>query len=144
MTKQKENFSDYIKRRRIELGLTQQEVAKRAKVAQNFVTYLESDQRRPSTEMIKKLADILMLPSDKLYFLAHGAKLKGVIEFDQKGLKAKISPVLAALKDDQELRERHQISDEEIDQLASIRGRGEIRSKDDYVFLLMNIRQVFK
>lgn len=141
----KETFGSYIKKRRLELGLTQQEIAKKCGVAQNFIAYLENNHRQPSTEMIRKLGKILDLPSDKLYFLAH-TELEGIIHYDYEKaeLKNKTPPALMALKNDKKTRNRYHVTDDEIDQLASVRSRGEIRTKEDYIFLLMSIRQVFR
>jgi transcriptional regulator with XRE-family HTH domain len=146
MTKPKENFGDTIRKRRLELDKTQQEVAQRIGVAQNFIAYLENNTRKPSVDMVKKLSDELKLPSDKLYFLANREELKGVVDFSNEEGKVnrKISPVLAALAKNRVLRDQYQITDAEIDQLSSIRGRGEISTEQDYVFLLMTIRQVFR
>lgn len=141
----KEDFGKYIRNRRLELRLTQLEVAKKADVAQNFIAYLENGQRKPSTEMVRKLSEILQLPSDRLYFLAHEEDLQGVIAYDREGgIRRKIPPVLTNLLNDRSLRARHRITEEEVEMLASIRGRGEIRTKEDYVFLLMSIRQVMR
>lgn len=142
----KKSFGDYIRDRRIELRLTQQDVARKARVSQNFVAYLENGHRKPSTPMIRKLSEALGLPSDKLYFLARDEELQGVILFDAKEgqLHSDLSPILKALKNDRDLRDRHRISDEDIAMLAAIRGRGDIKTKEDYVFVLMSIRQVMR
>lgn len=138
-----QTLGQYLRKRRLELDLTQSEVAKKVKVAQNFVAYLENDQRKPSHDLLKKLADVLELPSDRLYFLAH-PEMHEMVEIAEQGIKSKLPPALEDLRQDGGLRKRHAITDDEIRQLASIRARGEIRKKDDYIFLLMSIRQVFR
>ena len=138
-------FGNYIRTRRIELGLTQNEVAKGLGVAQNFVTYLEKGQRKPTNETIKKLARILSLPTDRLYLTAH-PDLSEILEYDREGktIREKLSPALEALQGDRDLCTRHGITDEEISQLATMKLRGEVKRKEDYVFLLMSVRQVLK
>lgn len=143
MSPQKENFGHYIRKRRLELGLTQHEIAKKIGVAQNFVTYLEAEQRKPSHEMIKKVAAALSLSSDTLYLIAHPEVAALVNKRREGGLHSQIPFHLAALKNDRELRHKHEISDADIAQLASIRARGEVKSKEDYVFLLLSIRKAF-
>jgi len=135
-------FGDTIRRRRVERQMTQKDVAQRLKVAQNFVTYLENGQRKPTDEMIKKLAKILSLPNDQLYFEAH-PELEAMLG-DDKPMQVQLAPALAELKSDQVLRNQHDITNEEIEQLASIRFRGEIKRKEDYVFLLMSIRRAIE
>lgn len=56
-----------IKSRREQLGLTQTELAKKLGVTQQRVRELEDISRRPSAEMILKVADILN--ASFLYFL---------------------------------------------------------------------------
>ena len=138
-----QTLGDYLRKRRLELDLTQAEVAKKVKVAQNFVAYLENDQRKPSHDLLKKLAEVLNLPSGRLYVLAH-PEMQEMISVEGERIQSKMSPALEDLRRDTDLRRQHAITDQEIDQLASIRARGEIRKKEDYVFLLMSIRQVFK
>jgi transcriptional regulator with XRE-family HTH domain len=45
-----------IRRRRRQLDVTQQEVARRVGVRANYIGYLERDMRRPSTNVLVKLA----------------------------------------------------------------------------------------
>ena len=138
------DFGAYIRARRQQLDLSQNDVAKKLKVAQNYVTYLERNQRRPNDELIKKIAEVLSLPVDKLYLSAH-PELKEFIELDEKKKHVqKLSPMLEELKNDKELIKRFKITPQEITELASIRLRGEVKSKEDYLFLLSSIRQVMK
>lgn len=138
-------FGQYIKSRRLEMKLTQSEVAKKLNVAQNFITYLEKNRRKPTNSMIKKIADILSLPVDQLYFSAH-PEINEMVNLNQKTpvSSQQIPLSLLELKEDKELRQKHRITDLEIDELASMRLRSLIKSKEDYVFLLMSIRQVMK
>lgn len=138
-------FGQYIKSRRLEMKLTQSEVAKKLNVAQNFITYLEKNRRKPTTSMIKKIADILVLPVDQLYFSAH-PEINEMVSLNQKTpISSQQIPLsLLELKEDKELRQKHRITDVEIDELASMRLRSSVKNKEDYVFLLMSIRQVMK
>ena len=143
MSKRTHLFGDYILKRRVEIGLKQSDIAKSLGVAQNFVSYLENGKRKPTNDMIKKLSKILALPTDQLYLKSH-PDLMELISYDEiEGrIRQQISPLLEELKNDKSLRNQHAITDEEIDQLASLKLRGEVKRKMDYVFLLMSIRQV--
>lgn len=145
MKKETPHFGDYIRNQRLKASLTQSQLAKKLSVSQNFVTYLEKEERRPTNEMIKKLAKALSLSTDRLYFLAN-PDVTEMVEFDQEAglVRNKIPPALEELKQDDELRRKNQITDEEITQLASLRLRGEVRCKEDYLFLLLSIRQVLR
>lgn len=144
MSSSKTKFGNYIRQRRIELNLTQAEVAKNLKTSQNFITYLEKDLRKPTDDMLKKLSKILLLPIDQLYTQAH-PELSHFLDIKDDGqYQRKVSPILEELKNDNKLRKQYEITNEEINELSSIKLRGEIKTKEDYLFLLMSIRQVMK
>lgn len=145
MTRQQNNFGTYVKKRRVELKKTQDQVAKEVGVSQNFVTYLEKNQRKPSREILKKLSLVLGLPLSKLYFEAY-PDIKKIVGFNEKEniFLGRMSPILENLKTDRGTRKKYDITDTEIEQLASLRLKGEVKTKEDYVFLLMTIRQVVR
>jgi transcriptional regulator with XRE-family HTH domain len=56
-------LSAVIRKRREELGLTQEQVAKAAKVTKNYVTMLERGKRKnPSLPILRRIADVLNVP----------------------------------------------------------------------------------
>ena len=55
-----------IQERRKALGYTQSALAKRINVSQQTVSHWESGKRRPSVEMLKKLADLFGCSIDEL------------------------------------------------------------------------------
>ena len=138
-------FGEAIRKRRIEMQMTQYEVAQKLDVSQNFVTYLEKGQRKPTNDMIRRIAGVLSLSMDTLYMDAH-PDLPEFLRYDkvEKKLFKQLPPALEKLKSDRALRSRHGITDEEVQQLATMRLRGEIKNAEDYVFLLMSIRQVLR
>lgn len=145
MTKEPQNFGDYLRAQRLKADMTQSQLAKKLEVSQNFVTYLEKGRRKPTNDMIRKLSRILSLSTDKLYFLAN-PDVTAMVEFDKEEgiVKRKRPPALEELMKDGELRRRNRITDEDISQLSSMKLRGEVRNKEDYLFLLLSIRQVLR
>lgn len=145
MTTMISSFGDYIRKRRLDLDITQQEVAKKAGVTQNFIAYLESNKRKAPTWLIKRLGEILSLPLDTLYMSAR-PEAEAFIDFDREKntAKRKLAPALLALKLDTKLCSQHKVNDADIAMLASLKARGEIRSKEDYIFLLLSLRQVMR
>lgn len=137
------SFGNYIKKRRIELDLTQAQLAKSLGIVQNYIAYLEQDARKPSNEIIKKLSEKLSLPLDRLYLLAN-PDVKDM--FPEKNLKGRAPqpPLLKELSHNTILRKKHDITDEDIHLLSSIQPRGEIRNVEDYVYLLLTIRRLFQ
>lgn len=137
-------FGQYLKTRRRELGLTQVQVAKKLDVGQNFVAYMENDQRKPSNDVLKRLADCLSLPMDELYLKVHPDVEDIFSNRPQKRERTRFNPLLHKLRYDRTLREKYAITDDDISLLGSIQARGEITRLEDYIFLLMTIRQVFR
>ncbi|MBX7149292.1 helix-turn-helix domain-containing protein [bacterium] len=138
-------FGDFLRDQRLRADLTQMQLAQKLDVSQNFVTYLEKGQRKPTNEMIKKISKILSVSTDKLYFLAN-PDVSEIVDFDEEEgrVAQKMPPALEALMRDSDLRERNRITDEDIKQLASMRLRGDVKRKEDYLFLLLSIRQVLR
>lgn len=136
-------FGDVIKNKRLELGLTQTQLAKKLGIAQNYIAYLEKNERKPSNAILKKLGNCLSIPIDNLYLLAN-PEVKNI--FPKEAIQEALSlPIfLRDLKNDKLLRKKHDISDDDIKMLASIKARGEVQSVDDYIFLLMTLRQCYK
>lgn len=134
-------FGQYIKKKRFDLELTQAQLSKKIGVAQNYITYLENDERKPSSDIIKKLASALDLSFKKLYLMVNPDAEEA---FPDSNEGAVLNPLLKSLKEDKVLRQKHCITDADINLLASIQARGEIRKVADYVYLLMTIRQVFQ
>jgi transcriptional regulator with XRE-family HTH domain len=52
-------FIDNVRARRLELGLTQTDVANRMKIAQSSYAQIESGRRTPTLEMIERVAKAL-------------------------------------------------------------------------------------
>lgn len=136
------SFAQVLQSKRKEMGLTQAKLAEYVGVAQHYITYLEKGERKPSNQVVQKLAELFSMPVSELLALAN-PELKA----DLQGLQAvtkSMPKVLLDLKNDVELRKNNNISDQDIEMLNSIEARGAIRSKDDYVFLLMTLRRLYQ
>src|SRR5260370_14482893 len=67
----KRSFGEVIRRRRRQLNLTQEEVARRIKTSVPYIAHLEVGKRHPSERVVIKLADALGLDRVELFFLAN-------------------------------------------------------------------------
>jgi len=56
------SFGEWLKRRRKALGLTQQQLALQINCSTSAVLKFESEERRPSTQMIEQLAEVFHIP----------------------------------------------------------------------------------
>ncbi len=64
------SFGDWLKRRRMGLGLTQDQLALQINCSTSAMRKFESEERRPSAEMIEQLADIFNIsPEERKSFL---------------------------------------------------------------------------
>jgi len=59
------SFGDWVKRRRLGLGLTQDQLALQINCSTSALRKFESEERRPSAETIEQLADIFNIPSEE-------------------------------------------------------------------------------
>src|SRR5271156_4100139 len=67
----KKTLGKVLKDRRALLRLTQRELALKLGVKPSHVAYLEKNRRRPSLGLLSRLADVLGLPKESLFVLAH-------------------------------------------------------------------------
>ena len=67
----KKTLGKVLKERRALLRLTQRELALKLGVKPSHVAYLETNRRRPSLGLLSRMADVLGLPKESLFVLAH-------------------------------------------------------------------------
>lgn len=63
-------FGEYLRSLRIDKGLTQTKLAKRLGVTNSYVSMMEGDRLIPSEGVIRDLAIVFKVPSDRLFLLA--------------------------------------------------------------------------
>jgi transcriptional regulator with XRE-family HTH domain len=137
----KKTLGDVIKGGRAGLRLTQRELALKLGVKPSHVAYLESNRRRPSLGLLSRIADVLGLPKESLFVLAHpeASSLLG-------------TPRSAAPRQGQDqawqqfagnkaLLARHQVKSRELKVLSQVNLLGKITAPRQFVFILNAIRQ---
>lgn len=129
-----------LRRRRQQLDLTQQQVARRVGVRANYVGYLERDMRRPSTAVLVKLAKVLDLDREELFFLANPL----VREFIHTEAPDPQESAWKAFRGNRRLHTRHGITHGELRALQQVSALGAVRSSRDYLFILQAIRQALQ
>ncbi|MBN1946383.1 MAG: helix-turn-helix transcriptional regulator [Bradymonadales bacterium] len=130
------DFGKVAKGRRLELGLTQEQVADQVGVRPNYIGYLERGMRKPSDEICSRLANVLGLDRKELFFLAN-PQLKEI-------LAPPAEPKTSAWETfsrDHQLHRRHGITATELELLQSLNRLGDIQDPRDYLFILSTIRQ---
>ncbi len=129
-----------LRRRRRQLELTQQDIADRVGVRANYIGYLERDMRRPSTNVLVKMAKVLDLDREELFFLAHPQ----VREFIHTEAPDPKQSAWDAFRTNKRLHTRHGISQAELKALQAVSALGPVRAVRDYLFILQTIRQALQ
>ena len=128
-------FGDPIKERRVELAMTQEQVADQVGVKPNYIGYLERGMRKPSDEICGRIADVLGLDQKDLFFLAN----PHVKEILQPTVQPERSAweVFAVAR---QLHKRQAITPEEMRFLEGVNELGEVQRPRDYLFILHAVR----
>ena len=137
MTTESSNLGRLLRQRRRQLDITQQEVAKKVGVRANYVGYLERGMRRPSTSVLVKLAKVLDLDRQELFFLAH-PQVRGFLD-DQ--IPEPRQSVWKSFRANKRLHTRHGITGKELRVLEGVAGLGTVQSTRDFLHILQSIRQ---
>ena len=139
-----ETFGSMVLRRRKELTLTQSDLAQRVGVQPNYIVYLEKGERKPSDRTVLKMADALGIDRAELY-LAANPELRDFLPITERNevLMNELPAGLRELAADTDLRQRLNVSDEEIETVAQFRLRGRVTRADQYLTLILNMRFIF-
>lgn len=137
-------FGDAVYRRRKALGMTQEALADKVGVKPTYIGYLERGKRHASPKIAGALADVLGLNRSYL-FLAANPVVKDFLNVQDDGdLNEMPRPqALIDLRQDENMRRLHSISDADVALLERMAFLGEPRDKMDYLLLLQVVRKVF-
>jgi len=76
-------FAQVIRDRRLQLDLTQEEVARRIKTSTPYIGHIESAKRHPSDKIVTRLAEVLGLDRRRMFFLAN-SRAQAMLDSDPK------------------------------------------------------------
>ena len=130
-------FGQVIRERRRQLDLTQEEVARRIKTSVPYIGHLESAKRHPSEKVVVRLAQVLGLDPRELFLLAN----PGTRALLSQQPRAEETSAWESFAKDENLRNLHHVTDEEMQTLSQVAMMGEVRSSRDFLFILNTIRQ---
>ena len=117
-------FGVVIRKRRQQLNLTQEELARRIKTSVPYIGHLEAEKRHPSEKVVVKLANALELDGRELFLLANpGAKALISEQPKPSGRSA-----WNDFARDDKARKVHNISDEEMETLSRVAKMGEVKA----------------
>jgi transcriptional regulator with XRE-family HTH domain len=129
-----------LRRRRRQLELTQQDIAHKVGVRANYIGYLERDMRRPSTAVLVKLAKVLDLDREELFFLAH-PQVRAFIRTEAPDPR---QSAWDGFRTNKRLHTRHGITQAELKTLQAVSALGPVRTSRDFLFILQAIRQALQ
>ena len=137
----KKTLGQVLKRRREELALTQRELAVKLGVKPSHVAYLESDRRRPSLGLLSRIGDVLGLPREPLFLLAHPEARSLITSNRAPAERHDRDHVWRVFARDKALLARHQVKRRELKVLSQVNLLGRISAPRHFLFILNAIRQ---
>ncbi len=129
-------FGQLIRERRLQLDLTQRQVAHRIRTSTPYLGYLESGKRHPSDQVLGRLAEVLGLEPRELFFLCNPRAL----EFVRPKEKLAKQSAWEQFRKDVRFRRLPNVSDEEVAMLSRVALMGEITSPRDFLYILNTVR----
>lgn len=79
-----------VRAERKKLGLTQEELAEKAGITGNFLGHIERGTKKASLETVRKLADALEMPVDRLF---------SEVEYKEKGEDLLLKKLVSVVRD---------------------------------------------
>ena len=133
-----QRFGSVIRARRRQLALTQEQLAQRAGTSVPYIGYLETGRRHPYEKMVSRLAKVLGLDPQQLFFLANPGTQRLICRNQESTGAASWE----TFRNDETLRKIHNISEQEMRVLSGVARLGEVRSLRDFLLILNTIRHV--
>jgi transcriptional regulator with XRE-family HTH domain len=133
MAKEKaRTFGEAIRARRRQLDLTQEDVARRIKFSVPYLGQLEAGSRRPSEEVLARLAQVLGLDCGELFFLVN-PKARAL-------LHAHARAPWDLFRRDEQTQRAHGVTAPEMAMLSQVAMMGPVRSARDFIYVLYALR----
>lgn len=139
--KRKRTFGTMLRAKRLDLRLTQRELAGLLKVQPAHIAYLELDRRRPSLSLLDRIAEVLGLERSSLILLSHPEAKSFVSALQEKAEQPPKDLAWKQFVTNKALLLRHNINKQEINILNQIAQLGRIDSPRSFLFILNSIRQ---
>jgi|SRR5580658_6167838 DNA-binding XRE family transcriptional regulator len=130
----KRTCGEVIHDRRRQLGLSQEQLARRISISSPYVAALESGKRHPSDKLVARLARILGLDLRELFFLAN-PDVRVLVSPQPQSISA-----WEQLRDNRQLRQMHNVTAEEMKMLSGVALCGEVRAVRDLIYVLNAVR----
>ena len=137
----KKTLGKVLKDRRALLRLTQRELALKLGVKPSHVAYLETNRRRPSLGLLSRIADVLDLPKESLFALAHPEARSFLGTPRDAAPPQEPDQAWQEFTGNEALLARHQVKPRELEVLSQVNLLGKVTAPSQFVFILNAIRQ---
>ncbi len=131
------SFGRSIRDRRLQLHLTQEQLARLVNCSVSYITNLEAGRGRPSEKLMIKLAEALGLDSRELLLFTI-PRITSLLS------EPKSPSAWKSFLNNEGLRKSYNITDRELEILSKVAMMGEVRSSQDFIFILKSIRQAVR
>jgi transcriptional regulator with XRE-family HTH domain len=135
-------FGKTIEKRRHELGMTQEMVAKKVSVKANYIGYLERGMRHPSQKVVEKLSGALKIDPQDLYLLAN-PKVRTLLGKTKPAAPAAAASVLQQFLRDAALQQKQGLTSGEKSALTQLAQAEKSGSMAGLVKALATLRRSF-
>jgi transcriptional regulator with XRE-family HTH domain len=129
-----------IREQRDAMGLSQANLAKRIGVRPSHVAYIESNQRRPSLSLLRRIAQVLSLDAHGLFVLSH-PDAKYFLPDTERKPSAKGKDAWHQFLTNRALLRRHKVTASEVKMLRQVSLLSDVSTARDFFFILNTIRQ---
>jgi transcriptional regulator with XRE-family HTH domain len=133
-------FGSTIRDRRRQLHLTQEELSHLINTSVSYISNLEGGRRRASEKVVMKLAEVLGLDAHELLLFA----IPKIGSFLSELKSSEDISAWKTLLKNEALRETYNITDRELEMMSKVAMMGEVRSSQDFIFILKSIRQALR
>lgn len=137
----KKTLGKTIRERRQALGLSQGDLAKKLGVQPSHVAYLESDQRRPSLRLLKRISCVLELDPRRLFVLCHPEARYLYAEDEAQERAGVAKSVWQQFLSNRTLLKRNRVTASELKLLEQVSLLSDVSNPRDFLFILNTVRQ---
>jgi transcriptional regulator with XRE-family HTH domain len=135
------DLGEFLKTRRAALGLTQRVLAEKLGVEASHVAFIESGRRKPSLNLVARIADTLGLNRQEVLVLAH-PEAEALITPTNSTPPKKTTPSWQRFIKDHKLLSRYHVTKRELQVLENLSLLGTVLAAKEFLAILTLIRDI--
>ncbi len=135
-------LGEFLKTRREALGLTQRALAQKLGVEASYVSFIESERRKPSLNLVARIADTLGLDRQQVLVLAHPEAQALIAPTNSEPSKKRTTLSWQRFIKDHKLLTRYHVTKRELQILEHVSLLGTALSAKEFLAILTLIRDI--